>query len=342
MSLDAHVRAMIAHHFSADTGTPYWLRWQAERGLNVPAQVQGMADLLRLFPPFPKDDLKNGTLADWTPKAYAHRVPHVFETGGTTGRPTTRLSWDDHRIDYDAFSERLPEASFPKGTPWLILGPTGPRRLRLAMEHLANLRGGPAFFVDLDPRWVKQQLRAGQSPNDYLAHVVDQAATVLRHREPVCLFTTPRLLEALAQRVELRWSPLKGVLLGGTSMSPELLRFLSHEVAPTQTLVPVYGNTLMGLAASEPLGGRYGFEAVYHAPEPRAVLRVVDDAGAVVPYDTRGRVELTTLTPEFFLPRLLERDEAIRRPPGAGFSTDGVGDVRPLHSASQTLVEGVY
>ena len=37
-----------------------------------------------------------------------------------------------------------------------MIGPTGPRRLRLAIEHLANHRGSSCYFVDLDPRWVKK------------------------------------------------------------------------------------------------------------------------------------------------------------------------------------------
>jgi hypothetical protein len=37
-----------------------------------------------------------------------------------------------------------------------MVGPTGPRRLRLAIEHLANFRGSSCYFIDLDPRWVKK------------------------------------------------------------------------------------------------------------------------------------------------------------------------------------------
>ena len=40
---------------------------------------------------------------------------------------------------------------------WLMLGPTGPRRLRLSIEHLANFRGGSCYHTDLDPRWVKRR-----------------------------------------------------------------------------------------------------------------------------------------------------------------------------------------
>ena len=39
------------------------------------------------------------------------------------------------------FSDTLDDDAFPRGGNWLMVGPTGPRRLRLAIEHLANHRG---------------------------------------------------------------------------------------------------------------------------------------------------------------------------------------------------------
>ena len=80
------------------------------------------------------------------------------------------------------------------------MGPTGPRRLRLAIEHLANVRGSACYFIDLDPRWVKKLITNKQfdQAKAYMDHVVDQAATILKHRKVSGLFTTPKLLEALA------------------------------------------------------------------------------------------------------------------------------------------------
>ena len=125
-------------------------------------------------------------------------------------------------------------------------------------------------------------------------------------------------------------------------MTPQVLRFLVEEALDGQVdLVPVYGNTLMGLAASRPLRDN-GYSVIYQPPVPRAVLRVVDDQGQVVEYGQRGQVELTTLTEELFIPRLLERDEAIRRAPVDGFPGDGVEDVRPLGGAASGTIEGVY
>ena len=63
-----------------------------------------------------------------------------------------------------------------------MLGPSGPRRLRLSVEHLAQYRGGICFCVDLDPRWVIKLIKKGWSEHlqAYKDHVIDQAVTILQ------------------------------------------------------------------------------------------------------------------------------------------------------------------
>ena len=146
-----------------------------------------------------------------------------------------------------------------------------------------------------------------------MEHVVDQAVTVLKHRRVSGLFTTPKLLEALSEKINLWEAGIRGVFCGGTTMAPQYVRFLIEEVLESRIgFYPTYGNTLMGLAASVPLRPEDNFSVTYDAPQPRAVLRVVDSkqTDRLVDYDQWGRVELTTMTKEFFVPRFLERDEA--------------------------------
>jgi len=343
---DAHLREMIEWHFDPETGTPFWLDWAESVGWDPRHEISGFADIAK-FPTFDDEVLRRDPHARWIPKAYLGRPFHIFETGGTTGMPKQRLSWEDHLLDYKEFADALDPAFFPPEANWLMAGPTGPRRLRLTIEYVANLRGGSCYFVDLDPRWVKRLINAKEieMANRYKEHVVDQAVTLLRHRNIQCLFTTPKLLEAISERMSLVDAGIRGVFCGGTSMSPQVIRFLIEEVLENQAqLVPTYGNTLMGLARSRKLTPEDGWSITYYAPEPRAVLRVVDgdDPSRLVDYGEWGRVELTTLTREFFMPRFLERDEAIRRPPAGGFAWDGVGDVRPFRAASSNITEGVY
>lgn len=128
-------------------------------------------------------------------------------------------------------------------------------------------------------------------------------------------------------------------------MTNQVVRFLVEEILENRAqLVPTYGNTLMGLASSKPLSAADGYSLTYYAPQPRAVLRVVNpqNTGKTVEYGQWGRVELTTLTREFFMPRFLERDEAIRREPYGPYPWDGVGEVRPFGMMEKKIVEGVY
>jgi len=261
--------------------------------------------------------------------------------------PKQRIGWNDYKVDYSEFSEKISDAHFPRGGAWLMMGPTGPRRLRLAIEHLAHVRGSSCYFIDLDPRWVKKVLAAKkyQEAKDYMVHVVDQAVTILKNRKVSGLFTTPKLLEALAEKVNLWDAGIRGVFCGGTSMKPQEVRYLVEELLEGRIgFYPTYGNTLMGLAASVPLLPEDQFSVTYYAPQPRAILRVVNPANTdeTVAYNTFGRVELTTLTQEFFMPRFLERDEAIRRAPRPPYAWDGVGDVRPFGAMEKNIVEGVY
>lgn len=345
--LDQHVRDIIAWHFSPETGTPLWLEWAAQQDYDPRERIQCFEDIISHFPHFEDAYLRDLPQTKFVPKGYAGKPYRIFETGGTTGMPKQRISWEDHLHDYSEFADFLEDEYFPRGGNWLMLGPTGPRRLRLAIEHLANERGGNCYHVDLDPRWVKKLIKSKQSEQAiaYKRHVVDQGVAILKGREISCLFTTPLLLEALGERVSLADRGVKGVFCGGTTMTPQMVRFLCEEVLEHRVqFVPTYGNTLMGLAQGLPIIKSDNYSVTYWAPQPRAVLRIVDpeNTSELVPHGSFGRVELTTLTREFFMPRFLERDEAERRLPTTRHPWDGVGDVRPFRATQTAIVEGVY
>src|SRR5438067_1571618 len=230
--LDAHVRETVSWHFNPETGCPFWLERAKTLGFDPRKEVQGFDDLKK-FGLFEDEWLRGGPVRRWVPKAFADKPIYVFETGGTTGIPKTRVNIEDFRIDYQIFSDTLPDQYFPKGSNWLMLGPSGPRRLRLAVEHLCQYRGGICFCVDLDPRWVVRLIKKGwmEHLNAYKEHVIDQALTVLSAGHDIkCMFTTPKLLEALCQRLEKEGSSvakagITGVFCGGTEMTSQWIRF---------------------------------------------------------------------------------------------------------------------
>lgn len=349
--LDAHVREIVAWHFDPETGCPFWLQWAEKADWDPRKEVEGYDDLVK-FGHFEDEWLRGGPVRRWVPKAFADRPIYVFETGGTTGIPKSRINIDDFRTDYELFSATLPDDAFPPGSNWLMLGPSGPRRLRLAVEHLCQFRGGICFTVDLDPRWVVKLIKKGWMDHlkAYQEHVIDQAMTVFSAGHDIkCLFTTPKLLEALATRLENEGSSLKdvgitGIFSGGTEFTPQWNRFAHEEFLEGVYMTPTYGNTLMGLAASSPSTPENGYKITYYAPQPRAVLEVVDldDLESPVEYGGTGRVMLTTLTREFFMPRFLERDEGERELPYEKYPWDGVSGVRPYREFAKTTTVGVY
>ena len=149
--LDAHVAEIIKWHFSPETGCPFWLDWAKEQNWNPLEEVSNYNDLCTKFPNFQDEWLRDLPNDVWVPKAFAGRPFNIFETGGTTGMPKQRIGWDDFRTDYTAFSDTLSDEHFPRNHYWMMVGPTGPRRLRLAIEHLANERGCSCYFVDFGP-----------------------------------------------------------------------------------------------------------------------------------------------------------------------------------------------
>jgi phenylacetate-coenzyme A ligase PaaK-like adenylate-forming protein len=349
--LDAHVRDIVRWHFDSATGCPFWLERAQQFDFDPLRDINGFDDLRR-FGLFQDEWLRGGPVRRWVPQAYADRPVYVFETGGTTGIPKTRINVDDFRIDYEMFSQTLPDDRFPRGSNWLMLGPSGPRRLRLAVEHLAQYRGGICFAVDLDPRWVIKLIQRGWSEHlqVYKDHVIDQAVTVLKAGHDIrCLFTTPKLLEALALRLDsmgtsIRQVGITGIFSGGTEFTPQWNRFAHEELLDGAYMTPTYGNTLMGLAASAPSGPHNNYKITYYAPEPRAVIEVVDfeHPEKIVEYGEPGRVKLTTLTKEFFMPGFLERDEGEREPPYERYPWDGVSGVRPFRGFAASTTVGVY
>ena len=226
--LNAHAHEIVQWHFHASTGCPFWLEKAKSLKFDPLKEVKDFNDLKK-FELFEDEWLRGGPVRRWVPKAYAERPIYVFETGGTTGVPKSRIAVEDFRVDYSLFSNTLPDESFPRGANWLMFGPSGPRRLRLAVEHLAQFRGGICFCIDLDPRWVIKLIKKGwmEHLEAYKQHCIEQAITILGAGHDIrCMFTTPKLLEALAVELEKRGSSIRasgitGIFSGGTEFTPQ-------------------------------------------------------------------------------------------------------------------------
>ena len=350
--LDKHVVESVEWHFNPETGCDYWIEKAKTLGFDPRKEIKCFEDVKK-FPHFEDDDLRGGPVERWLPKGLAGKPAYVFETGGTTGIPKSRLVIEDHWIDYEEFSKTLPDEHFPRGSNWLMLGPSGPRRLRLAVEHLCQHRGGICFCVDLDPRWVVKLLKKGKTDEAkaYADHVIDQAITILGAGHNIKgMFVTPKLLEALAMRLidngtSVEEAGITGIFAGGTEFTPQWYRFCKEELlGPDVYITPTYGNTLMGLACGKPFDPADEYKITYFAPQPRAVIEVVefDDYDKVVGVGETGRVKLYTFTKELFIPGFMERDEGEREEPIDVYPWHGISGTRPFHELLTTTTVGVY
>jgi phenylacetate-coenzyme A ligase PaaK-like adenylate-forming protein len=344
VSLDEWTSRMMRWHFSDETGSPFWLRQRRGLGFDPLRDISGFADLRR-FGVFDSELLRQARARDLLPRGFAGRPFRIFETGGTTGPPcrvvnVTRLGNDV--LMYGAMLRARDLA----GLDIVAMTPSGPHAYGHFVEGLADSWSGALCAIDFDPRWVKHEMRSGGDPAGYLAHLLGQTVSLLTRCEAGLLFTTTRLLLALAAELDdpLADYGIRAVCTGGTSVSADEERFLREEFLGDVAWIDTYGNTLVGHALpAQPLAA--GDLCSYHLAPPFGEIRVAAPADwtKTVGYGERGQVVTTTLLEDLFIPNLIERDSAIRARPHPDFPWDGVARVEPAPDASDAVaVEGVY
>jgi hypothetical protein len=137
---------------------------------------------------------------------------------------------------------------------------------------------------------------------------MEQAVEIIKHRTSLPFHHAASCSRGWGAHLDPR-PRHQGLLLRRHLDDPEYVRFLVRRKCwrTRPSFVPTYGNTLMGLAVTRsPKSCRENnYSVTYYAPQPRAVLRIVDPDKTEVTkeYGEYGRVELTTLTREFFMPR---------------------------------------
>lgn len=344
-SLDEWTVRMMRWHFDERTGSPFWLARRRTLPFDPINDVTDFASL-RLFGLFDKAELRAARVRDLLPKGFAGRPYRVVETGGTSGRPCRVVDVTRARYDVAMYRAML-EARGLAGGSLLAMTPSGPHAYGHFVKLLGDDWGGAVFSVDFDPRWVKAQVRAGHDPQDYIAHLIDQTRVLLEDEHPSLLFTTSRLLLALAIALPkpLGAYGVHAVCTGGTSCTAEEARYLREQYLDGVQWIDTYGNTLVGHALQgDPPPTAPDRPHSYHLPPPFAAIQVVapDDPWREVGLGERGLVRATTLLEDLFLPNLIERDSAVRVGPHPWFPWDGVAEVAPYREADAELVEGVY
>jgi phenylacetate-coenzyme A ligase PaaK-like adenylate-forming protein len=347
---DDYLRAVLRWHFSADTGSPFWLAQAEKFDFDPVTDIRTFADLARF--PNVANELRFTRAEDLIPRGYGSNpdVIGVFESGGTTGQPKRVLllrDWLDQLIEWS--SSQLDAHGVPSGVNWLCVIPSGPHMVGEIIKRQAAYRNGMCFMVDLDPRWVKRLIVAGKSEEAgaYAEHLVEQLGYLLASQEIGVLMITPPVLERLARDealVKLVNEKVRAINWVGTQMDADTRDLYRSEIFPDIPLYSGYGSTMILGNASERVGLTDDEPCIYDPFSPYMSFRVIDpETGDLVPYSERGQVSMTHASKSFFLPNNLERDYATRIAPPPGQVGDSVADVAPvLEFDSETVIEGVY
>jgi hypothetical protein len=346
-NLDDWVRHVVDIHFHPEHGTPFWIERGKVLGIDARRDIRGYHDL-KLLGFFPIDALRTRNVLDFLPAAVAadRSRLRVHETGGTTGMPA-RIGVCDFFEPVNQFMDWfLDEAvGFPRGGNWLFIGPTGPHPIAESTRQIAQTRGGICYFIDLDPRFIKMlyQQQDMRTIGQYIEHVRRQTFAILDTQQIDVLGTTPVLIQVLAPELVERGYRFSGMIYGGTQLTKDLFHLLRTKFFPNSVHTAVYGNTLMGGAFLAPVRSNEN-DIVYYPIEPLVKIDIVDPdhPEVVVGMGETGRVCMSVLSEERFLPRVLERDQAERWHVLPLLGWEGVANVRPLSASQTATTEGVY
>jgi hypothetical protein len=345
---EAYLRAAIAWHFGADTGSPFWLRIAETLPFDPLTEVRSFTDL-RLFPNL-VNELRNVAVEDLVPRGYGspRPTPQVFESGGTTGAPkrTAQLpDWIAQVVSWQ--TEDFAAGGFRRGEGFLCLMPSGPHGVGYFSRLVAVELGAVFHGIDMDPRWVKK-VAARNAIGEvaaYIDHVIEQAVFVLRTQNVANMHTTPPLLEAIAgndRAVDLINEKIHYLLLSGAHVDANTMDLLC-DIFPATTITMAFGSTMVLSQAVTRLADD-ARTFVFDPRSPYVVFWVVDpDTGERVPYGEQGQVVMNHISKGMFIPNNLERDLAIRMRGPATQVGDSVSAVRPVNLfEGEAVIEGVY
>lgn len=351
IKIDEVVQEAVKWHFSQETGSEFWLSKIKDFKFDPLTDIKTFRDLA-MFDDY-IDEIKTINVNRLIPKGIKklNRSIHVYESGGTTGSPQRiidsysrleALSWVEEHLEKHGITHDL------QGD-WLHIGPLGPHIVGTSIGRLANGRNKLCYYIDFDPRWVKYTVQIGKSDgvSDYVNHILIQIKHILETQDISVMFVTPFILEAISKNTELMKlvkEKIKAIIWAGTSLDEESINAFQSYIFKDIIFMGIYGNTLMGISPQRVYQEEDVCLCTYQSYYPYSVVEVVDeeDKNTLVDYNTKGQVCITLMTPDLFIPKHLERDEAYRVKPMEGYFGDGVAEIRPLRKYQNTIFEGVY
>jgi thienamycin biosynthesis protein ThnN len=354
--LSQRLRHIIGIHFDKDNGAPYWLDRQKEIGTDIPKSIQYIQDL-SILGPMDEEALATQPIEDFIPRIFRHEKNYIIaETAGTLGRPKFAIHREDEfqSAFITPFVKAAQRISFPTSSHWLFIGPTGPHVIgRAARACAKQMDAGDIFTVDFDPRWAKKLPGGSFAARRYLEHIEAQALRVIEVQNIGVLFSTPIVLDSLAEKMDnVKRQAIEGIHLGGMSASTEFMDKMS-EFFPNAVVLSGYGNTLFGMMPQLCYYRQAGFD--YFPYGHRLIVKVIPiasgcetiDIGSCVEYCQRGQLVVHRLDEMQFIANFIERDSAIRiqaNPNLAAddFVLDGIRDPQPIIDEKTKPSIGLY
>ncbi|NOZ39547.1 MAG: long-chain fatty acid--CoA ligase [Planctomycetes bacterium] len=351
-TIDEHLREMLALHFHPQHGSRFWLARQSVLGFDVCDRVRCVDDL-SLLGFMESQQLAGQSVWDFVPQGMQQdrRQFLTAETGGTTGDPVPAVySHEDFEAAFvTPFVEVATQIGFPTGGQWLFVGPTGPHIIGKAQRRLAEEMGAPdPWCVDFDPRWVKRLTPGTFAAKRYVDHVLDQAAATLRREEISVLFTTPPILQRLAELLDdSQRERIGGVHYGGMALSAEQINYFREQFSQAVHLSG-YGNTLFGCALEVEDTQRQSVD--YYPRSPRLLFEVLcdDEEHSERQADEKfGQLVFHRFDRSMLLVGIKERDWATLIPPNAaarqaGLTGLGIRNPGPRAETQSKLRLGIY
>jgi hypothetical protein len=348
-SFAQHLSDVMRWHFSPATGSPFWLEMRGQLGFDPLRDVRSFADLA-LFPDISLR-LRDVAVEDLQPRGLRDAsVAGVFESGGTTGKAKRVVAYEEWFTQLIAWRvEGLVKAPGPRPRNTLAIIPTGPHIVAAINLRRARALGGHCFTVDLDPRWVKKLILAGDTAGAraYSEHLIDQAEAIVESQDIAYLVTTPPLLEVIARRrrlLERLNRSLEMITWGGTQMDVDTLDYLKSSVFPRVPISASYGSTMILSDTKARCDQDHLGAPIFDSYAPYVLLEVVDPESRkpVANYE-RGQVVMNHLSKYALLPNMLERDTAVRLPAAGDQPGAAVSGVKPLAKVGgEVVIEGVY
>jgi hypothetical protein len=345
-----HLTNVMDWHFSPNTGSPFWLEMRSQLAFDPIKDIRSFADL-SLFTDVSLA-LREVSVEDLQPRGLDNAdLAGIFESGGTTGKAKRIVvyeEWLSQLVNWrlEGF-DKLPESGGSRNT--LAIIPSGPHIVAAINLRRARALGGHCFTVDLDPRWAKNLLRAGDMDNVklYIDHLLDQAESIIATQSLAYLVTTPPLLEAIARRrslVKYLNQTLEMIIWGGTKMDADTLEYLKTAVFPDVTITASYGSTMILSETRARMNQDYNGSPIFDSYAPYVLLEVVDPESKLpVVNNKRGQVVMNHLSKFALFPNILERDTAVRLPALHDYPGAAVAEVITVTEVSnQVVIEGVY